>query len=488
MENAKHETVKSVGIDIGTTTTQLVISRLTIKNTAPGTLVPRMAITDKVVEYKSPIYLTPIQAENRIDVTRVFDIVHQVFQEAGVRPGDIDTGAVIITGETAKKENARNISQALADFSGEFVVATAGGRLESIIAGKGSGAADYSKQHSCTVANIDIGGGTANIGVFKNGKVVDSCCVNIGGRLLQIDRATECVTHLAEPMQPILNAVGVNLKVGGKAGMAELRRLAQKMAAVVWQCLSPEISSSLMHALLMTEALKYSGSIDGVMISGGVADDVYSSRALETLQDVIQYGDIGPLLGKEVSKVVKASDIQLLTPIETIRATVIGAGARTVEVSGSTIQVDNALLPMKDIPVVSPLQAGAVLEETALAKAVQNSIATCCDGETIHPIALTFQSVDYWGFKDVQTLAKGVLRGAETLIQNRCPLILVVAQDIGKVLGQSLKVLNPGVDVICIDQVTAAEGDYLDIGKLMAGDTVVPVVIKTLVFESGIEV
>ena len=185
------ETVRSVGIDIGTSTTQFVLSMLTVKNVAPGSLVPRMEITDKEIIYRSEIHMTPIGFDDLVDTANLFNLLRYEFDAAGIRPEDIDTGAVIITGETAKKENARIISDKVATFAGDFVVATAGGKLESIIAGKGSGAADYSRKKHLVVANIDIGGGTANIGVFKNGEAIDSCCINVGGRLLQLQKGPD---------------------------------------------------------------------------------------------------------------------------------------------------------------------------------------------------------------------------------------------------------------------------------------------------------
>ena len=69
------ETITSVGIDIGTSTTQLIFSRLTIENLASSYTVPRISIVDKEVIYRSHIYFTPLKSQQEIDVEAVRKIV-----------------------------------------------------------------------------------------------------------------------------------------------------------------------------------------------------------------------------------------------------------------------------------------------------------------------------------------------------------------------------------------------------------------------------
>ena len=95
-------------------------------------------------------------------------------------------GAVIITGETARKSNSSKVLQALSGYAGDFVVATAGPDLESIIAGKGAGTETLSREHRGNIVNFDIGGGTSNLAMFRAGDVVDTACFDIGGRLIKI--------------------------------------------------------------------------------------------------------------------------------------------------------------------------------------------------------------------------------------------------------------------------------------------------------------
>ena len=126
--------IVSVGIDIGTSTTQVVFSRLTMENAAGYFAVPRVSIVDKQVIYKGQVHTTPLKSPVLIDGAGVREIVAREYGRAGFRPADVETGAVIITGETARKENAREVLSALSAFAGDFVVATAGPDLESILA------------------------------------------------------------------------------------------------------------------------------------------------------------------------------------------------------------------------------------------------------------------------------------------------------------------------------------------------------------------
>ena len=180
------EELLSVGIDLGTSTTQLIFSRLTVENMATSYTVPRMVITKKEIQYKSDIYFTPLLDQTRIDFGKVREIIEREYERAGIRKEEIDTGAVIITGETARKENAREVIHALSGFAGDFVVATAGPDLESVISGKGAGTDVYSKEHHLTAVNIDIGGGTSNLAVFQRGDTVDTGCLDVGGRLIRL--------------------------------------------------------------------------------------------------------------------------------------------------------------------------------------------------------------------------------------------------------------------------------------------------------------
>ena len=106
------------------------------------------------------------------------------------------------------------------------------------------------------------------------------------------------------------------------------------------------------------------------------------------------------------------------------------------------------------------------------------------DGK-LEQIAISFAGRDYSSFEEVQSLADAVIRGAEEVIKSRLPLIIVIEKDIGKALGHALNFkLRNAKPVICIDGIKTLNGDYIDIGEPVCNGHVLPVVVKTLIFNS----
>ena len=179
----------SVGIDVGTTTTKLIVSRLAVENRASAFTVPGMVIRQRQVTYRSPVYFTPLLGQDRVDGDGIREIVAAEFDKAGIRREDVDSGAIIITGETSRKENARTVLHALSGFAGDFVVATAGPELESVLAARGAGAVEFSGDTGKKVLHMDIGGGTSNLAWIVDGKIVSTGCLNVCGRLIKYDQS-----------------------------------------------------------------------------------------------------------------------------------------------------------------------------------------------------------------------------------------------------------------------------------------------------------
>ncbi|HBV85430.1 MAG TPA: ethanolamine ammonia lyase-activating protein [Desulfosporosinus sp.] len=483
MPESTNQRITSVGIDIGTTTTQLVISQLTIENTASGSLVPRVEITQKEVIHRSQIYFTPLLDRDLINAVAVSKILESEYQAAGLTSEMIDTGAVIITGETAKKENAKAIIDALAGFAGDFVVATAGANLEAIYAGKGSGAALYSAQRHQVVVNIDVGGGTSNYATFHEGKAVDSSCINVGGHLIEFDRQGDRITYISEPAKIALQITGERLQVGERVTLPQLRPIVKAMAGSVVDLLKTSNPSGLTKELLMTPPLQFSHPIGKVMISGGVADYVYAEKGPSTMSEVTAFGDFGPLLGWELKVSLEEAGFILEKPKETVRATVIGTGTQSVNLSGSTIHLQENTLPLRNIMVLSPFQSMIPETPQRIAEVIKNEILRLQVDHLEGVVAIALKGPRTMSFADISHLAKGVLLGLEEYLCNNKPLILVVEADCGKVLGQCINAsANRPLEMVCIDQLEVENCDYIDIGKPLMGGRVVPVVLKTLVF------
>ena len=476
-----HEIIKSVGIDIGTSTTQLIFSELTIENEASNYVVPRINIVDKKVTYRSKIYFTPLLDQKTIDAEKVKEIIEKEYQDAGMKPEDLSTGAVIITGETARKQNANVVLDTLSNLAGDFVVATAGPDLESVLSARGAGADKLSKEHRETVANLDIGGGTSNIAVFQNGILRGTSCLDVGGRLIKIDENGK-IYYIFPGTKELAKAHGIEINVGDTAKEETLMKVCELMADQLAQAINKEPADE-MHSRMYTnqgKRLKEEPVINAVTYSGGVASVYYEGEPA----DVFAYHDVGVLLARAIKNHPVLKTVPTYQAAETIRATVVGAGTHTTNVSGSTIQYTDGKLPIKNIPVLRMSEEdeqNPALFQTTL----QRKLQLFMNEGHMEQVAIVVSGKYHTSFLKVQELAEMIIHGAEAVISGPYPLIIVLENDIDKVLGNAINVLlERKKDFICIDGIYANDGDYIDIGEPVAMGRVVPVVTKTLIFNS----
>lgn len=305
----------SVGLDVGTTTTQIVFSRIYLKNVAPSSQAPRIGINDRDLLYQSQIYITPLTTRERVDIRGLEEIVQREYQRAGYAPSQIETGAVIVTGEIAKKENAAEILQALGKYAGEFVVTVAGPRLEAQMAGRGSGAAAYSREHYARVTNVDIGGGTANSAVFELGNTLAAAAMNVGGRIIEIDHSAMQIRHIAEPARKIIQHHNLPIRVGERAQLGPLREFCNVMAELVAELIEGR-ASQLAHQVMLTPPMSVSGRNTKLFISGGVGHYFYHPLQNVTLESVTTHDDIGPLFGLALRENKTIQQMEAVEPPE----------------------------------------------------------------------------------------------------------------------------------------------------------------------------
>lgn len=474
------ESLISVGIDVGTSTTQVIFSKIQVENLASGARVPEFKIVDKEVFYKGAIHFTPLASRTRIDENALKAIIAEEYRKADMEPHRVDSGAVIITGETARKENAENIMNALVGYAGEFVVATAGPDLEGILAGKGCGAAKVSDDTGRPVVNLDIGGGTTNIAVFRDGDPVDTACLDIGGRLVRFDEKSR-LEYVAESLLRLARLHDLDLYEGMVRDESVLKVLVEKMAEVLYEAVTVKDTKGLQAVVSKKgKLLEKNTPIEMVSFSGGVSDYIYFNAQEE---DVYRYDDIGILLGRAIRDLFQERRMEVMVPTETIMATVVGAGTQTMDISGSTITFTDQIFPLKNIPIAAlsreeERETGEALTETIVKKLEWYSLE-----QEKQRIALFLRGQRNMGFKEIKGLAKSIADAFTAYYEKEEPLVVVVEEDMGKVLGQSiLQQLVKKRDVICIDSIRVGNGDYIDIGKPLGDGAVLPVIIKTIVF------
>ena len=454
------DTLLSVGLDVGTTTTQLILSRLTVENRASGFAVPEMDITDRKVLYRSPVHFTPLLGENRVDGERIAQIVAREYENAGIRPADVDTGAVIITGESSRKENAAAVLEAVSGYAGEFVVTTAGPDLESVLAAKGAGAVELSRQTELPVLHMDIGGGTSNLALIDNGKILRTGCLNVGGRLIKFENGK--ISYVS----PVLEGL-TDLRAGDYPAEVQVESVAKMLAQALEMAAGLRPATALLQKLQTAESGRPWVPAEGNCIlsfSGGVADCIEHTHLPRA------FSDIGPQLGMAI----KNSSLcrgQYRLGTETIRATVIGAGCHSAQLSGSTVFVRDVALPLKNLPVVTfDRQEQDSME---LPQLIRQRLQTNDEEKAV--IAMPgYEKPDY---RHLQSLAHRILEGV-----GQRDVYICLEADMAKALGQCLCLAGGKRGYLCIDRVRLAEGSFLDIGKPVG--PALPVVVKTLVLES----
>lgn len=476
------ESLLSVGIDIGTSTTQVIFSNIIIEDMSSGFSVPRIEIIDKQIVYRSDIYFTPLLSPTEIDMPAVRKIVEAEYLKAGINKQDIKTGAVVITGETARKSNANQVLFHLSEFAGDFVVATAGPDLESIIAARGAGADLRSKEQHTAAANYDIGGGTSNFAMFKNGHLASTGCLDIGGRLIKLDEDTGRVSYISTKISELCREKGIAINVGDRADLKILRQVTQAMCELLEMSLGLREKSGFYPRILTQEGqdIQLTVKPEHICFSGGVADYVYRDVPEDR---PLRYGDIGVLLGEAIKNSETFKKLKLFKPNETIRATVVGAGSHITEISGSTIEYDPDLLPMKNLPILK-LEPDEEADAQTMGDAIRRKLEWFRLDGKLQQVAVAFNGPVSPSFAQVGQMADALLKGFEPLIEEGMALVTITENDMAKVLGQSIRAKIPGhKNFVCIDAVQVTQGDYVDIGSPAAGGSVLPVVVKTLLFK-----
>lgn len=475
----------SVGIDVGTTTTQLVLSELSVTNQARMGLVPRLDIETRRVLYQSEPHLTPLMSEDEVDVERLVRLIRQEYARAGVDPSQVETGAVIITGETARTRNAEAILNGLGDLAGDFVVTVAGPNLESQIAARGSGAAQWSAAHFASVVNVDVGGGSSNAAFFRNGHHIASAAAMVGGRQAVLDAETGRLVHLGPSGRLISRQLGLDLQVGGTPQVGELRRLTDAMADIIVDlCLG--MVSPLGEKVALSPPLKLDGTTAAYFVSGGVGQLYYDNAPATTIGEVTRWGDVGPLLARSLRENPRWQQLRVERPGQTLRATVLGAASQQVTLSGSTIWAEDSHLPLRNAPVIEPRLSERVpgLDDPAAITRVLTDGVHRWDRGADHDgdFAIALDLPHRLNYPQMTAIADGTAEFARHNLPPGRPLVLVTEADYAQVLGQTIKQQLADLPLIVVDQIQLGEGDFIDIGEPLFDGRVVPVSVKTLVF------
>jgi ethanolamine utilization protein EutA (predicted chaperonin) len=473
-------TLTSVGIDVGTATSQIIFSRLVLRRLGRE-LSSRFVVAERKTLYLSPVHFTPFSAgRERIDDLALGQLVDSAYREASIDPKDVDTGAIILTGEAIRRDNARAIADLFSAQRGTFVCATAGHNFEAMLSSHGSGAVALSAEEHFRVLNIDIGGGTTKLALCEGGKVLSTAAFHIGGRLLATDNAG--VISVLEPGgQSLALRAGFACRLGDRVTTGQIERLADYMAVAVLVLVRDDNPASEFEKLWLTSPLSGAKSYDAVVFSGGVGEYVYG-------KEQNSFGDLGAPLGHALQRRIESGDFPwpLAPARECIRATVMGAAQHTIQVSGNTIyRSSDNLLPRKNLQVLRPdVDLSHDIDANGIAQSIKSHFHAFDLIEGKAEAALVFRWSGPPSAIRIAAFCRGLMQGLPSTLTSGRPIYLVFDHDLAGLVGTILKNdFDLKNDVLAIDGVTLHDFDFIDLGSVLEPSGTVPVTIKSLVFQ-----
>jgi ethanolamine utilization protein EutA len=474
----EHIEITTVGIDIGSATTQFLFSRLELHRKGRD-LSSKFEVVSREVLYRSPVHLTPYAGEVRIDERQLGAYAASAFERAGITTGEVDTGAVILTGEATRRENARAIADLFAAESGAFVCATAGHHMESVLAAHGSGAVAASRREGHRILNIDIGGGTTKLAAIDSGDIVQTAALHVGARLAAVDGEGR-ITRLEPGGRRIAALAGVEWELGASTQDREIEQVTAWMTDAILYAAGRGKGREDVERLWLTEPLDGWDSYDKVMFSGGVSEYIYGDE-----QDFT--GDLGHMLGRRLAAREDRLPGPLVRAAGGIRATVLGASQYSVQISGNTIYVsDPAHLPLHNVRIVRPdLELDGEFDAATVASAIERHLEVF-DLGTEDNLAFAFRWDGPPSFPRLSAFADGLERALKERLSRGVPICLVFDGDVGRTMGALLaEERGHPSPIIAIDGISLADFEFVDVGRVLQASATVPVSIKSLIFQGS---
>lgn len=474
MEDEDEIVLTSVGIDIGSSTSHLAFSRIVLER-----LDTRYMVVERTLLHESDVLLTPYADEETIDADALGQFIAGQYAAAKLAPGDIDTGALILTGVAVRRSNARAIGDILSEQTGKFVVVSAGDGLETTLAAFGSGAVARSRREQALVLNVDIGGGTSKLALCRNGAIEHITAVDIGARVVAFDddrrivRVEEAGIHFG-------NRARVDVSLGTVLSVADAQKLADLMADDLFFAMQGGVADSEIVRLHRLPVLPAGPAPSIVTVSGGVSEFLYADGEAS-------FSDLGPAIATALRGRLHGWTPRLERPAQGIRATVVGASQYTVQVSGSTIFVDPlGTLPLRNIPVISPeLTLEETIDTAAIAKAVRDALVRLDLSGGDSPVAVYYSWEGSATYGRLDGFCHGLAQGLKPILDREHPLVLVGNSDLGGLIGMHLHQELGISPMVSIDGIMLDEFDFIDIGAMLSTSGAVPVVIKSLVFPNA---
>jgi ethanolamine utilization protein EutA len=464
----------TIGVDIGSSTFHFMFTAVYLARDAFG----HFGIVKREIIWRSPVYLTPYR-RSKIDASAISLAIDLGHQAARIPADHVESGAVILTGEALRTDNAQALASEIGQKAGNFVGVSAGHHLESVLAAFGSGAVGVARSHDRCLLHVDIGGGTTKFAIVDPTGVRHTAAINGGGRVVALDSERR-ITRIGAGARAVGNYLGFALSVGEKLSEAQAEAIAEAIADAIVTVIDGVLDSgstdSVEPKLRVTRKLERGLTPEAISFSGGVSEYLYE-------REHRSFGDIG----SELAACLRArlSDdriaLPLVDPGEGIRATVIGAAQSTMQLSRNPVDESaDEFLPLNDVPVVHPHLERSLDEAGMIGQVIRTELDLFGLRGT-DPLALSI-SWDGSTVASVRRLAQGISEGLGS--KRVAPTIVLTDGRYAAPLEKALREDFPlAGGVVCIEGLHLSPLEYLDVGRRIAPSGVVPIVIKSLMFE-----
>lgn len=471
-----------VGLDFGSTTSSAIVAHALIaRNSATG----RMSFGTPEIRYRSEPIFTPF-TNNTIDESLLQNHLDQWLQESGIVAEQLFAGGAIITGLATEAENAGRITQLVKKRVGEAIIATASDPcLESWLAFMGSCSALSLCTPDRPIINLDIGGGTTNPALGKNGVVLATGCYFIGARHFQFTPGTYTLTSISTYGQILINHLDISKTLGDTLTATErdaiLDFYLELLESVVSQKSDTNIEATAVAHTQVPLTLPTGKVKPIVTFSGGVGELIYQYSAGTPLPSTTYFGDLGIDLAIRISQSpLLASSLTDFIPENMGRATVYGLAIHSTEISGATLFLpQQEILPLQDMPIVGKItmdENAVYIQEllTLIARNKGGAIQILSSQNETEKTTL-LQGLFVENHQRVKELGQKIANILTAIkFSAGTPLVLLAPGNFGKSLGNyatDWKKLS--LNLVVIDEISDRNAHFVNIGRIH--NNIVPV-------------
>jgi ethanolamine utilization protein EutA len=270
--------------------------------------------------------------------------------------------------------------------------------------------------------------------------------------------------------------IGLSYKTGDRIPKEDIEKIASELAGVLIEVMTGFPRSSLASELMVTDRLDFTDKIDEYSFSGGVAEFIYGANG--------NYGDIGEVLAEKITRLIPELKAPVVEPANKIRATVIGAGAYSLSISGSSGFMDDKIsFPIRNIPVLRVDIERSKLSMEHVVSEVNNAFRRFDLKEGEDLVALYFKDPVRVSYPKLELFASSMEVALANSIQKKMPVILIFEKDIACSVGNVIR-RETGLktNLLSLDELALKDGDWIDISEPLVGRQVFPVTVKSLIF------